>query len=152
MTGALRQPGAILRFSCYELGHQPLGLAWPRAFLERAGYAPETLGLAVEPFDADKARRARLVAISVPMHTALRLGVRAADQVRRLNGSCRIVFYGLASALDGVFLNAPGPPAGLGRAAGLDRGALGPGRDGGGVAALGPPGRPPRHSLPPAQP
>jgi len=76
VTDALRQPGAILLVSCYELGHQPLGLAWPRAFLERAGYAPETLDLAVEPFDADKAQRARLVAISVPMHTALRLGVR----------------------------------------------------------------------------
>src|SRR5467141_4262619 len=84
---SLREPGAILLVSCYELGHQPLGLAWPRAFLERAGYAPETLDLAVEPFDADKAQRARLVAISVPMHTALRLGVRAADRVRRLNAS-----------------------------------------------------------------
>src|SRR5256886_11846152 len=87
MTGALRQPGAILLVSCYELGHQPLGLAWPRAFLERAGYAPETLDLAVEPFDADKARRARLVAISVPMHTPLPPGGPAADPVRRPNGS-----------------------------------------------------------------
>ena len=114
MTGALRQPGAILLVSCYELGHQPLGLAWPRAFLERAGYAPETLDLAVEPFDADKARRARLVAISVPMHTALRLGVRAADQVRRLNGSCRIVFYGLYALLNADYLSAHGADAVLG--------------------------------------
>ena len=111
MTGALRPPGAILLVSCYELGHQPLGLAWPRAFLERAGYAPETLDLAVEPFDADKARRARLVAISVPMHTALRLGVRAADQVRRLNGSCRIVFYGLYALLNAEYLSAHGADA-----------------------------------------
>ena len=114
MTGALRPPGAILLVSCYELGHQPLGLAWPRAFLERAGYAPETLDLAVEPFDADKARRARLVAISVPMHTALRLGVRAADQVRRLNGSCRIVFYGLYALLNADYLSAHGADAVLG--------------------------------------
>ena len=114
MTGALRPPGAILLVSCYELGHQPLGLAWPRAFLERAGYAPETLDLAVEPFDADKARRARLVAISVPMHTALRLGVRAADQVRRLNGSCRIVFYGLYALLNAEYLSAHGADAVLG--------------------------------------
>ena len=111
MTSALRQPGAILLVSCYELGHQPLGLAWPRAFLELAGYAPETLDLAVEPFDADKARRARLVAISVPMHTALRLGVRAADQVRRLNGSCRIVFYGLYALLNADYLSAHGADA-----------------------------------------
>jgi len=114
MTGPLRQPGAILLVSCYELGHQPLGLAWPRAFLEQEGYAPETLDLAVEPFDADKARRARLVAISVPMHTALRLGVRAADQVRRLNGSCRIVFYGLYALLNAEHLSAHGADAVLG--------------------------------------
>jgi len=114
MTGHLRQPGAILLVSCYELGHQPLGLAWPRAFLEQAGYAPETLDLAVEPFDADKARRARLVAISVPMHTALRLGVRAAEQVRRLNGSCRIVFHGLYALLNAEHLSAHGADAVLG--------------------------------------
>src|SRR2546430_10387795 len=94
MTGALRQPGAILLVSCYELGHQPLGLAWPRAFLERAGYAPETLDLAVEPFDADKARRARLVAVSVPMHTPPPPGGRAAGHGGPPNDSCRVVFYG----------------------------------------------------------
>src|SRR5206468_2145607 len=104
MTGALRQPGGILLVSCYELGHQPLGVAWPRAFLERAGYAPETLDLAVEPFDADKARRARLVAISVPMHTALRLGVRAAERIRRINSTCRIVCHGLYAELNAEHL------------------------------------------------
>jgi hypothetical protein len=35
----LRESGAVLLVSCYELGHQPLGIAWPKAFLERAGYA-----------------------------------------------------------------------------------------------------------------
>src|SRR5213083_1770234 len=93
---SLRAPGAILLISCYELGHQPLGLAWPKAFLERAGYAPDTLDLSVEPFDEDKIGRAEVVAISVPMHTALRLGGgEAADRIRRLNSRCRIVFYGL---------------------------------------------------------
>ena len=42
-----RSQGAILLVSCYELGHQPLGLAWPKAFLERAGYAPDSLDLSV---------------------------------------------------------------------------------------------------------
>src|SRR2546430_17690334 len=92
MTGALRQPGAILLVSCYELGHQPLGLAWPRAFLEQAGYAPETPDLAVEPFDADKARRARLVALRGPMPPPLRPGGRAARPIRRLDGSRRHPF------------------------------------------------------------
>ena len=56
---ALREPGAILLVSCYELGHQPHGLAFPMAFLERQGFAPGALDLAVEPLD--EAERRRLV-------------------------------------------------------------------------------------------
>ncbi len=36
----LRQPGAIMLVSCYELGHQPLGIAQPIGFLEQAGICP----------------------------------------------------------------------------------------------------------------
>src|SRR5262245_28425444 len=36
---SMREPGAVLLVACYELGHQPLTLAWPAAFLERRGYA-----------------------------------------------------------------------------------------------------------------
>src|SRR5260370_5623646 len=97
---SLREPGAVLLLSCYELGHQPLGLAWPRAFLERAGSAPATIDLAVEPLDEAKVRRARLVAIAVPMHTALRLGVRAAERIRRVNSTCHIVCHGLYAELN----------------------------------------------------
>jgi len=104
MTASLREPGAILLLSCYELGHQPLGLAWPRAFLERAGFAPTTIDLAVETLDETKVRRARLVAIAVPMHTALRLGVRAAERIRRINSTCRIVCHGLYAELNAEHL------------------------------------------------
>jgi radical SAM superfamily enzyme YgiQ (UPF0313 family) len=105
LTGSsLRDPGAILLLSCYELGHQPLGLAWPRAFLEEAGFAPDTLDLAVEPLDEAKVRRARLVAIAVPMHTALRLGTRVAEQIRRLNPACRIACHGLYAELNAEHL------------------------------------------------
>jgi radical SAM superfamily enzyme YgiQ (UPF0313 family) len=97
---SLHEPGAILLVSCYELGHQPLGVAWPRAFLERAGYAPDTLDLAVEPLDEGKVRRARLIAIAVPMHTALRVGVRAAERMRQVNPGCIIVFSGLYAILN----------------------------------------------------
>jgi radical SAM superfamily enzyme YgiQ (UPF0313 family) len=93
-------PGAILLVACYELGHQPLAVAWPAAFLERRGYAPAVLDLSTEPFDAERARRARLVAISVPMHTALRLGVGVARRVREVNPDCHICFYGLYAALN----------------------------------------------------
>jgi radical SAM superfamily enzyme YgiQ (UPF0313 family) len=100
----LRQPGALLLLSCYELGHQPLGIAWPRAFLEQAGYVPEVLDLAVDPFDETKVRRARFVGIAVPMHTALRLGVRAAERIRTLNPACFVCFYGLYALLNGDYL------------------------------------------------
>src|SRR3989454_2400582 len=100
--------------SCYELGHQPLGAAWPRAFLERAGYAPDTLDLAVEPLDEAKVRRARLAGIAVPMHTALRIGTRAAERIRELNPGCLIVFYGLYALLNQDYLLGPFAEAVLG--------------------------------------
>jgi radical SAM superfamily enzyme YgiQ (UPF0313 family) len=100
----LRRPGALLLLSCYELGHQPLGIAWPRAFLERAGYAPDQLDLSVEPFDEARVRSAEFVGIAVPMHTALRLGARAAERIRRLNPGCFICFYGLYALLNADYL------------------------------------------------
>src|SRR5687767_3455835 len=100
----MRSPGDILIVACYEMGHQPLAVAWPTAFLERAGYAPAVLDLSVEPLDLEKVRRARLVAISVPMHTALRLGVRVAARVRELNPGAHLVFYGLYAALNADYL------------------------------------------------
>src|SRR5581483_1857056 len=86
------------------MGHQPLAVAWPAAFLERASYQPAVLDLSVEPFDTERVRRARLVAISVPMHTALRLGVRVAARVRETNPDAAIVFYGLYAVLNREYL------------------------------------------------
>jgi radical SAM superfamily enzyme YgiQ (UPF0313 family) len=105
---AMREPGAILLVACYELGHQPLTLAWPAAFLERRGYAPSVMDLAVEPFDAEKVRLARVVAVSVPMHTALRLGVRVAERVREINPGCHLAFYGLYATLNADYLKSHG--------------------------------------------
>jgi radical SAM superfamily enzyme YgiQ (UPF0313 family) len=100
----VKQPGAILLVACYELGHQPLAVAWPAAFLEREGYAPAVMDVSVEPFDAERVRRAKLVAISVPMHTALRLGVTVARRVRAVNPDCHIAFYGLYATLNSSHL------------------------------------------------
>jgi radical SAM superfamily enzyme YgiQ (UPF0313 family) len=110
----MRDPGQVLLIACYELGHQPLAVAWPAGFLEAAGYAPAVMDVAVEPFDAEKAARARLVAISVPMHTALRLGVAVAERVRAVNPACHVVFYGLYAALNADHLLAHGADAVLG--------------------------------------
>jgi radical SAM superfamily enzyme YgiQ (UPF0313 family) len=100
----LRPPGSVLLISCYELGHQPLGVAMPLGFLSRAGFQPDALDIAVQRFDSDKAARASFVGISVPMHTALRLGVRVAERIRELNPDCHICFYGLYAALNSEYL------------------------------------------------
>lgn len=105
---SLRHPGAVLLVSCYELGHQPLGTAWPAAFLERAGFAPHQLDLAVEELDPERVRRARLVALSVPMHTALRLGLDAARRIRAANPDCVLVCFGLYAHLNRAYLRTQG--------------------------------------------
>jgi radical SAM superfamily enzyme YgiQ (UPF0313 family) len=110
----MRDQGEVLLVSCYELGHQPLGTAWPAAFLERAGFRPAQLDLAVQPLDDEAVRRARFVGISVPMHTALRLGVKAAERARTINPGVFICFYGLYATLNARYLLADGADAVLG--------------------------------------
>ena len=100
----MKQPGAVLLISCYELGHQPIGLAAPLGFLERAGYTPYVIDIAVETLDVEKAVRAEFVGICVPMHTALRLGVHVATRLRELNPTCHICFYGLYASLNAEYL------------------------------------------------
>ena len=89
----------VLLISTYELGHQPLGVARPAAHLLAAGHAVACLDLSIEPLDEEAVRRAEFVGISVPMHTATRLGVVAAERVRRINPRAHICFYGLYASL-----------------------------------------------------
>ena len=76
----------------------------PHGFLLRAGFSPVVMDLAVEKFDEDKIGRASFIGISVPMHTALRLGVRVVKRIRELNASCHICCYGLYAALSSDYL------------------------------------------------
>src|SRR5690606_24514112 len=69
-----------------------------------AGYAPEGLDISVQPFDTMKIARARFIGISVPMHTDLRLGVRVAQRIRKINSSCHMCFYGLYATLNAEYL------------------------------------------------
>jgi radical SAM superfamily enzyme YgiQ (UPF0313 family) len=101
---SLKEPGQILLISCYELGHQPFGIALPLGFLESAGYRPAALDIAVEEVDPERVRRAAFVGIAVPMHTALRLGVSVAEQVQRLNPDAIICFFGLYASINAAFL------------------------------------------------
>ncbi len=110
----MRGPGDILLLSTYELGHQPHGLALPRAFLERAGFSPACLDLSIEPLDPARVRAARLVALSVPMHTALRLGLQAAARVRAEQPGALLAFHGLYAPLHADLLVQAGAAAVLG--------------------------------------
>jgi len=100
----LTASGVVLLVSCYELGHQPLSLAFPLAFLREAGYAPVAVDTAIDALPDAAIETARFVAIAVPMHTALRLGTEIAARVRRVNPMAAICFYGLYAWLNADYL------------------------------------------------
>ena len=111
---AVRGRGGVLLVSCYELGRQPLGVAWPMAFLRRAGFEPVCRDVSIDALSRAEIRRAAVVVIAVPMHTALQLGVRVARMVREENADCRVVFQGLYAVLNSATLEDVGASACLG--------------------------------------
>ena len=108
-AGAAR-PGAdplvkILLISCYELGHQPLHVASAGAFLRAAGHDVSAVDLSVQHLDDADLDSPELVAIAVPMHTAMRMAVPVARAVRDRRGAdVRIALFGLYAPLCGPSL------------------------------------------------
>lgn len=100
----MKSHGDILLIACYEMGHQPLSLALPLAFLRRAGFDPVAVDTSVESLADADIMRARLVAIAIPMHTATRLGVQVAERIRRVNPQAPIAFCGLYAHLNAELL------------------------------------------------
>ena len=100
----MRAFGDILLISCYELGHQPFHLAVLLAKLRQAGYVPVPVDTAIETLTDQAIAKARFFAISVPMHTALRLGQQIAQRVRSINPSAHICFYGHYALLNADYL------------------------------------------------
>ena len=100
----MRSSGDILLISCYELGHQPYHLASLQTMFRKAGYFPVSIDIAVETLTDETINKARFVGVSVPMHTALRLGQQLAKRVRLLNPSAHICFYGLYASLNADYL------------------------------------------------
>lgn len=88
-----------LLISTYELGHQPLHLASPQAALEAAGHQVRCTDLSVEHLDPGKLEWAEAIGVSVPMHTAMRLAIGAARQIRPAHPDLPICFYGLYAAV-----------------------------------------------------
>ena len=85
----------VLLVSTYEMGHQPLHLAAPAAALAAAGHEVRTLDTTIEPWTREPVDWAAAVAFSVPMHTAMRLALRAAAAVRAVRPELPICLYGL---------------------------------------------------------
>lgn len=97
---AYPDPMRLLLVSTYELGHQPLGLASPAAWLSDAGHAVECVDLSVQAFDSSALEAADAVAISVPMHTAMRLGLDLVARIRDVS-DVPIALYGLYAGMAG---------------------------------------------------
>jgi radical SAM superfamily enzyme YgiQ (UPF0313 family) len=85
----------VLLVSTYELGHQPLHVASPAAALRAAGHEVRCIDISVDPWDASAVEWADRVAFSVPMHTAMRLAMRAAEAVKEAHPDMPVCFYGL---------------------------------------------------------
>lgn len=67
--------------------------------LRQAGFDVDTLDLSVDRFDEGRVRGRRLVVLSTPMHTALRLGMEVAARVRALEPAAHVCFAGPYAAL-----------------------------------------------------
>jgi radical SAM superfamily enzyme YgiQ (UPF0313 family) len=89
----------ILLVSTYELGHQPLHVASPAARLIGAGHRVETIDLAIDSFENSSLEGIDAVAISVPMHTAMRLAQRTVERVRAASPELPVAVYGLYAAM-----------------------------------------------------
>jgi radical SAM superfamily enzyme YgiQ (UPF0313 family) len=94
----------VLLLSTYDLGRQPFGLASPAAWLRNAGLEVDCVDTSREPLTDEAIRRAGLVAVYLPMHTATRLATPVLDRVRVMNPAARLVAYGLYAPLNAGWL------------------------------------------------
>jgi radical SAM superfamily enzyme YgiQ (UPF0313 family) len=101
----------IVLVSTYELGHQPFGLASPRAWLKSAGHEVACADLAVEALPEDPVREADLIAFYLPMHTATRLALPVIEIAKLLNPRARLVCYGLYAPINSDLLRGLGVEA-----------------------------------------
>jgi radical SAM superfamily enzyme YgiQ (UPF0313 family) len=79
-------------------------LAQARAALGAAGIPADVLDVAVHAPRAEQLRDAKLIAVAVPMHTALRLGVDMVRATRQLGSRATVCFFGLYAPLNADYL------------------------------------------------
>ena len=82
--------------------------------LREEGFVPRSVDLAIDELDDATILAARLIVISVPMHTAMRLGSRVLARIRALGSSAHITFFGLYATLNAGHLYASGASSVMG--------------------------------------
>ena len=85
--------------STYELGHQPLAAATATAALLGAGHEVRCVDVAVDTLDGADVDWAGGVALSVPMHTAMRLALRVVETIRARRPGLAMCFFGLYAGM-----------------------------------------------------
>jgi len=85
----------VALITAYEMGHQPLHLASPGAALLAAGHEVKCFDTSVSPLDDAAIEWPDAVAISVPMHTAMRLGIELAKLLGSKREGLAVCMYGL---------------------------------------------------------
>jgi len=90
----------VLLISCYDLGHQPFALASASAHLLKRGHRVECMDLAVQEFDREKVLKADLIGISIPMHTAMCLGIKAGERIKAIKPGIHLCYFGLYASLN----------------------------------------------------
>jgi radical SAM superfamily enzyme YgiQ (UPF0313 family) len=98
----------VLLLSTYELGRQPFGLASPAAWLRQAGFEVTVEDLSRSRLDEDAVRRAGIIALFLPMHTATRLALPVIAKLRALNPEAHLCAYGLYAPVNEPLLRSRG--------------------------------------------
>jgi Radical SAM superfamily len=98
----------IVLISTYELGRQPFGLASPAAWLRKRGHDVVCMDLAREALNEPAIKKADLIAIYLPMHTATRLAAQILPALHAQNPSAHFCCYGLYAPMNEAYLRSLG--------------------------------------------
>ena len=85
----------VLLLSSYELGRQPVHIASPAASLKQAGHDIRAVDTSLDELQTDDLDWAEAVAISVPMHTAKRIGDDLTVEISSYSKDLPVAHYGL---------------------------------------------------------
>lgn len=90
----LATPLRVVLISPYELGRQPFSLAHASAVLQPTGAHVDCLDLSLDPLDEDLIRSAHVIAINIPMFTAMRLATAILTRIPPLAPTAQILAFG----------------------------------------------------------